>query len=455
MHKPEFAAVILAAGSGTRMRSAIPKVLHPLAGRPMIHCVLDALRPLAPAFSFAVVGREMEAVAEALAPLECVVQDPPLGTGDAVRQAAEALAPRLAPAGEIADVLVLYGDTPLIEAESLRRLLAERRRAPAAAVAVAAMRPADPGPYGRLVLGADGSLERIVEARDAGPREAAIALVNGGLMAIAAESLPALLKALDRDNAKGEFYLTDIVGIARRAGLCCRAIELPAEELIGVNTRAELAHAEALMQARLRRRAMEAGATLIAPETVFLSADTLLGRDCVVEPHVVFGPEVRVGEGARIHSFCHLERAVVGDGAKIGPFARMRGGTRLEEKVEVGNFVELKAAHLGKGAKAKHLSYLGDSEVGPRANIGAGTITCNYDGFKKHRTVIGEGAFIGSNAALVAPIVVGAGAYVAAGSTLTEDVAPDALAIARGRQTEKPGRAAAIRARRGERGEKS
>jgi bifunctional UDP-N-acetylglucosamine pyrophosphorylase/glucosamine-1-phosphate N-acetyltransferase len=452
MPEPDFAAVILAAGSGTRMRSAIPKVMHPLAGRPMIFCVLEALRPLAPAVSLAVIGRGMQAVARALAPLECVVQEPPLGTGDAVRRAAGALAPHLAPAGGIEDVLVLYGDTPLIEPNSLRGLIAERRRAPAAAVVVAAMRPEDPGPYGRLVLGQDGSLERVVEAPDAGPQEAAIGLVNGGIMAIAARPLLALLEALDRGNAKGEFYLTDIVGIARREGLLCRALELPAQELIGVNTRAELAQAEALMQARLRRNAMDAGATLIAPETVFLSADTLLERDCVVEPHVVFGPGVRVGEGAQIRSFCHLEGAVIGKGAKVGPFARMRGGTLLEEKVEIGNFVELKAARIGKGAKAKHLSYLGDSEVGERANIGAGTITCNYDGFEKHRTVIGEGAFIGSNAALVAPIVVGAGAYVAAGSTLTEDVPPDALALARGRQVEKPGRAAAIRARRGEKG---
>ncbi len=452
MKKPQLAAVILAAGSGTRMNSAIPKVMQPLAGWPMVRHVLESVKPLGPAFSIAVVGRGMEEVARVLAPLECVVQDPPLGTGDALRQVERPLASRLAPHGEIEEVLVLYGDAPLVETRSLERLLAERRRAPAAAIAVAAMRPEDPRPYGRLVLAADGSLERIVEARDADGREDAIGLVNGGVMAVAAPPLFSLLEALDRDNAKGEFYLTDIVRVARRQGLMCRALELPVAELLGVNTRAELAAAEAVMQARLRRRAMEGGATLLAPETVFLAADTVLGRDAVVEPNVVFGLGVRVGEGARIHSFSCLAGAVIGEGAKVGPFARLRGGVVLEEKAEIGNFVEVKAARIGKGAKAKHLSYLGDSEVGERANIGAGTITCNYDGFEKHKTVIGERAFIGSNTALVAPVTIGAGAYVAAGSTLTEDVAPDALAVARGRQVEKPGRAAAIRARRGRKG---
>jgi bifunctional UDP-N-acetylglucosamine pyrophosphorylase / glucosamine-1-phosphate N-acetyltransferase len=445
----QLAAVILAAGSGTRMRSALPKVMHPLAGRPMILHVVESLKPLAPSFSIAVIGRAMESVARALAPLECVVQDPPLGTGDALRQVERPLAPYLAPQGEIEEVLVLYGDAPLVAPQSLLRLLAERRRPPAAAIAVAAMRPKDPGPYGRLVLAADGTIERIVEAREALPEEGAISLVNGGIMAIAARPLFSLLEALDRNNSNDEFYLTDIVRIARREGLLSRAVELPAEQLLGVNTRAELAEAEAVIQARLRRHAMEEGASLLAPETVFLSADTVLGRDVVVEPNVVFGPGVKVGEGAHIHSFSYLAGALIGEGARVGPFARLRGGVVLEEKAEIGNFVEVKAARLGKGAKAKHLSYLGDSDIGERANIGAGTITCNYDGFEKHKTVIGERAFIGSNTALVAPVTVGAGAYVAAGSTITEDVSPDSLGIARGRQVEKRGRAAAIRARRG------
>jgi bifunctional UDP-N-acetylglucosamine pyrophosphorylase/glucosamine-1-phosphate N-acetyltransferase len=388
----------------------------------------------------------MEKVAAIVAPAECVAQDPPLGTGDAVRTAMRALDGRLAPQGPIEDVLVLYGDTPFLATETLARLLAERCRT-AAAVLVSGMRPADPSPYGRFVLASDGALERIVEAADAGPQERAIGLVNGGIMVIEASRLAEFLDALDSDNAKREFYLTDVVAIARRKALACRAVELPTEELLGINTRAELAEAEALMQRRLRRAAMDLGATLIAPETVFLSADTRLGRDVVVEPNVTFGPCVTVGEGARICSFSYLEGAAVGADARVGPFARLRPGAVLEEEVHVGNFVEVKAARLGAGAKANHLSYIGDSDIGARTNIGAGTITCNYDGVNKFRTIIGEGAFIGSNTALVAPVTVGEGAIVAAGSVVTRDVPADALTIARGQQVDKPGRAAEIRAR--------
>jgi bifunctional UDP-N-acetylglucosamine pyrophosphorylase/glucosamine-1-phosphate N-acetyltransferase len=308
------------------------------------------------------------------------------------------------------------------------------------------MRPADPGPYGRFVLDPNGGLERIVEAADATPEERALGLVNGGIMAIDAHHAADLVDALDRDNAKGEFYLSDIVRIARRKGFGCGAVELPAEELLGVNTRAELAEAEALMQGRLRRAVMDAGVTLVAPETVFLSADTRLGRDVVVEPNVTFGPGVTVAEGARIRSFSHLEGAVVGTRSIVGPFARLRPGAVLEDAVHVGNFVEVKAARLGAGAKASHLTYIGDAEVGARTNIGAGTITCNYDGFNKFRTIIGKDAFIGSNTALVAPVSVGAGAIVAAGSVITSDVPADALSIARGRQVDKPGRAVDVRA---------
>jgi bifunctional UDP-N-acetylglucosamine pyrophosphorylase/glucosamine-1-phosphate N-acetyltransferase len=309
------------------------------------------------------------------------------------------------------------------------------------------MRPADPGAYGRFVLGPDGGLERIVEAADATPEERAIRLVNGGIMAIDARHAVDLVDALDSDNAKGEFYLSDIVRIGRRKRLDCRAIELPAEELIGINTRAELAVAEALMQSRLRGAAMDSGVTLVAPETVFFSVDTQLASDVLVEPNVIFGPGVTVGEGAQIRSFSHLEGAVVGANAIIGPFARLRPGAMLDEEVHIGNFVEVKAARLRAGVKANHLSYIGDAEVGARTNIGAGTITCNYDGFNKHRTTIGEGVFIGSNTALVAPVTVGDGAYVAAGSVITSDVSSDALAIARGRQVDKPGAAAEIRSR--------
>jgi bifunctional UDP-N-acetylglucosamine pyrophosphorylase/glucosamine-1-phosphate N-acetyltransferase len=448
MSQSPFAAVILAAGSGTRMKSAIPKVMHPIAGRPMIAYPLEALRPLSPAATLVVIGPRMESVAAIVAPAESVVQDPPLGTGDAVRTAMRALDGRLAPQGPIEDVLVLYGDTPFLATETLSRLLTERCRT-GAAVVVSGMRPAEPGPYGRFVLASDGALERIVEAADAGPEEQAIGLVNGGIMVIEASRLAEFLDALDSDNAKREFYLTDVVAIARRKGLACRAVELPAEELLGVNTRAELAEAEALMQRRLRRAAMDSGVTMIAPQTVFLSADTRLGRDVVVEPNVTFGPGVRVGERARICSFSYLEGAAVGAGARVGPFARLRPGAVLEEEVHVGNFVEVKAARLGAGAKANHLSYIGDSDIGARTNIGAGTITCNYDGVNKARTIIGEGAFIGSNTALVAPVTVGDRAIIAAGSVIVRDVPADALSIARGQQVDKPGRAPEIRVRLG------
>ena len=428
------------------MKSALPKVMHPVAGQPMIAHLLDALRPLTPAATVVVIGPRMDAVARMVNPAETVIQDPPLGTGDAVRIALRGLAGRLAPQGDIDEVLVLFGDHPLLTSQTLSRLLAERRRM-AAAILVSGMRPSNPARYGRFVLGPDGELERIVEAADATPEEREIGLVNGGIMAIDAGHARPLVEALDRDNAKGEFYLSDIVRIARRSELGCRAIELPAEEMVGINSRAELAEVEALMQSRLRHAAMASGVTLVAPETVFLSADTRLGRDVVVEPNVTFGPGVKVGDGALIRSFCHLEGAVVGAGAQVGPFARLRPGAVLEEEVHLGNFVEVKAARLGAGVKANHLSYIGDAEVGARTNIGAGTITCNYDGFKKHRTVIGESVFIGSNTALVAPVTVGDGAYVAAGSVITHEVPADALTIARGQQVDKPGRASEIRTR--------
>src|ERR1700720_2255500 len=446
MSQSPFAAVILAAGSGTRMKSAMPKVMHPIAGRPMIAYPLEALRPLSPAATLVVIGPRMESVAAIVAPAESVVKDSPLGTGDAVRTAMRALDGRLAPRGSIEDVLVLEGDTPFLATETLSRRLTERRRT-AAAVLVSGMRPADPNPYGRFVLASDGGLERIVEAADAGPEEQAISLVNGGIMVIEASRLAEFLDALDSDNAKREFYLTDVVAIARRKGRACRAVELPAEELLGVNTRAELAEAEALMQRRLRRAAMDAGVTLVAPETVFLSVDTRLGRDVIVEPNVTFGSGVTVGEGARIRSFSHLEGAVVGAGAVVGPFARLRPGAVLDADVHVGNFVEVKASRLGTGAKANHLSYIGDSEVGARTYIGAGTITCNYDGGNKLRTIIGEGAFIGSKTPLVGPGTGGDRAIIAAGSVIVRDVPADALSIARGQQVDKPGRAAEIRAR--------
>jgi bifunctional UDP-N-acetylglucosamine pyrophosphorylase/glucosamine-1-phosphate N-acetyltransferase len=446
MSRSAFAAIILAAGSGTRMNSLIPKVMHPVAGWPMVKHVLAALEPLTPTATVVVIGPRMESVARLAEPAISVVQDPPLGTGDAVRAGLEALTGRLALEGEIEDVLVLYGDTPLLRSETMARLLSEQRRAPAA-ILLAGMRPPDPGPYGRLLTAADDRVLRIVEAADATPQELGIGLCWGGLMVIEARHASALVNALDCDNAKNEFYLTAIVGLAGGLGLECRALELPTDELIGVNTRAELAGAEALMQKRLRRQAMAAGASLVAPETVFLSADTRLGRDVVVEPHVVFGPGVEIGDGARIRSFSHLEGATVGSGAIVGPFARLRLGAVLENEVHVGNFVEIKEARLGAGVKANHLSYIGDAFVGAGTNIGAGTITCNYDGVNKWRTTIGQRAFIGSNSVLVAPVAVGNGAYVAAGSVITHEVPAGSLSIARGRQVDKPGRAVELRER--------
>ncbi|MBV8737661.1 MAG: bifunctional UDP-N-acetylglucosamine diphosphorylase/glucosamine-1-phosphate N-acetyltransferase GlmU [Alphaproteobacteria bacterium] len=448
MSQPAFAAIILAAGSGTRMKSAIPKVMHPVADRPMIAHLMHALEPLRPAATVVVIGPGMETVARLVKPAASVIQDPPHGTGDAVRIGLDRLASRLAPKGDVEDVLVLFGDTPLLTTRTLSMLLDERRCTDAAIIA-AAMRPKEPGAYGRLVLGRDGKLERIVEAADATPEELAINLVNGGIMALAARHAGALVTALDRNNAKSEFYLTDIVPVARRRDLDCRVLELPEHELAGINTRADLAAAEALMQNRLRRDAMAAGATLIAPETVFLSTDTRLGRDVVIESNVVFGPGVAIGDGARIRSFSHIEGATVGVGAIVGPFARLRPGAVLEDEVHVGNFVEVKEARLGVGAKANHLSYIGDASVGAGVNIGAGTITCNYDGVNKWRTIIGERAFIGSNTALVAPVEIGAGAIVAAGSVVTRNVPADALTVARGQQVDKPDRATLIRARLG------
>jgi bifunctional UDP-N-acetylglucosamine pyrophosphorylase/glucosamine-1-phosphate N-acetyltransferase len=441
MSRPIFAAIILAAGEGTRLHSARPKVLHEIAGQAMIRYVVDALRPLEPAATIVVIGRGMDVLAEAVAPAACVVPDKPRGTADAVRAARPALGPRLA---EFDDILVLFGDTPLLKSETIAALLAARGDA---AVAVAGFRPADPGPYGRLVIGRDGELERIVEARDADAAERAIGLCNGGIMALDARHAFALLDRIGNDNKKREFYLTDIVALARAAGLACRVAELPAEEVLGVNTRAELAAAEALMQARLRRRAMEGGASLIDPDTVFLAADTRLGKDVVIEPNVFFGPGVTIADNVWIKAFSHIEGATIASGAIVGPFARLRPGAVLEADVHVGNFVEVKETRLGAGAKANHLSYLGDSDIGAGTNIGAGTITCNYDGFNKFRTVIGEDAFIGSNTALVAPVSVGDGAYVATGSVIVADVPPGALTIARARQVDKPGRAAELRAR--------
>ena len=439
MTSPPLAVLILAAGQGTRMNSARPKVLHEIANRPMIAHAIAAARALKPERMIAVIGPDMEAVADAIAPVETVVQPLQRGTGDAVAAARGKLN------GFAGEVLVLYGDTPLIRTETLEKLLAERRRAQAA-VAVIGMRPDEPGAYGRLVLGGNGALEAIVEAKDASAEQLRIGLCNSGVMAIDGAALWPLIDAVGNSNAKHEYYLTDIVGIARARGRACAAIEAPIRELLGVNSRAELAAAEGAMQRRLREAAMAAGVTFTAPETVFLSADTKLGRDCVVGPFVVFGPEVEIGEGVTIPAFCHLAGAKVGDRAILGPFARLRPGAALAEGVHIGNFVEVKNAQLGAGVKANHLAYLGDASIGEGTNIGAGTITCNYDGIDKHRTEIGKDVFVGTNSSLVAPVKIGDGAMIGAGSVITDDVPADALALGRGRQAVKEGRAKAWKA---------
>jgi bifunctional UDP-N-acetylglucosamine pyrophosphorylase/glucosamine-1-phosphate N-acetyltransferase len=429
-------AVILAAGLGTRMRSSLPKALHKLAGRPMLGHLLAAVTPVFDQVVI-VVGPGMAAVEAAAAPWPTVVQHERLGTAHAALQAADQFGN-----GELA---VLYADNPLIRTESLRRLRA-RRAAGDADLVLLVMRPDDPGHYGR-VIAAGETVDRIVEWADATPAERAVGLCNAGVLCGPASDLRRWLDAVRPDNAKGEYYLTDVVALARAEGRRVVAVEAPAEELAGINSRAELASAEAVVQARLRAVALEAGVTMTDPASVFLCADTVLAPDVTIGPNVVFGPGVVVETGTEIRAFCHLEGCHIGPDCQVGPFARLRPGAVLDTGAHVGNFVELKAARLGAGAKASHLTYLGDAEVGAGTNIGAGTITCNYDGVAKHRTVIGAGAFIGSDTALVAPVRVGDGAIVAAGSVITEDVAPDALAIARGRQVQKPGRATELRAR--------
>jgi bifunctional UDP-N-acetylglucosamine pyrophosphorylase/glucosamine-1-phosphate N-acetyltransferase len=437
----DLAVVVLAAGQGTRMRTGRAKVLHPLAGRSLLDHVLAAAAPLEPARTVIVVAPETrDEIATAMAEgVAIAVQDPPRGTGDAVRCAL----PHLPADGTL---LVLYGDTPLLRPATLAALLAARQAADAA-VAVLGMRPPDTRGYGRLRFAGDDLVE-LIEGRHADPELLATGLCNFGVMAVDARRLGTLLEGIELRPEKDEYYLTDIVALAHRQGWRCVGVEGPWQDGVGVNSQTQLAEAEALMQARLRAAALEAGVTMTAPETVFLSFDTRLAPGCRIEPYVVFGPGVSVEAEAQILPFSHLTGAAIGPGALVGPFARLRPGTRLLRGAKIGNFVEAKNTELGAGAKANHLTYLGDTTVGAGANVGAGTITCNYDGFGKHRTEIGEGAFIGSNTALVAPIRVGERAITAAGSTLTEDVSDDALAAARAPQTEMPDGAARFRARR-------
>jgi bifunctional UDP-N-acetylglucosamine pyrophosphorylase/glucosamine-1-phosphate N-acetyltransferase len=433
-------AVVLAAGEGSRMRSSLPKVLHSIGTRTMLDHVLSTAKRAGGARLAVVVGPDSAAVAEEvkrIAPeAKIFEQTQRLGTAHAV------LAARAALTEPCDDVLVMFADTPLVRVETLERLRAALGGG--AGVAVLGSTPADPTGYGRLIMrGHD--LIAIREERDASADEKAIRLCNGGLMAIAGKYALTILDRIGNANAKGEYYLTDAVAIAREMGLSATAIETTEDDVRGVNTKAQLAEAEAVLQQRLRAAAMEAGVTMVAPETVFLSSDTKFGKDVTVEPNVVFGPGVTVEDGAVIRSFSHLEGARVGKNARIGPFARLRPGAELGRDVHIGNFVEVKATTVEEGAKANHLAYLGDARVGAGSNIGAGTITCNYDGFSKHKTDIGKGAFVGTNSSLVAPVKIGDGAYIGSGSVITSDVPPDSLALARGRQTVKEGWAKRLR----------
>ena len=424
------AAIILAAGQGTRMKSPLPKVLHPVGGRAMLDHAIDAAEGLGCERIVVVVGNhspEVRAhVEKRLGAAAIAVQDPPLGTGHAV------LAAKTALAGFDGEVVVTYGDVPLLTAADIAPVFVGD------GVTVIGFEARDPGAYGRLIL-SGGTLEAIVEAKEATPDQLKVTACNSGVMAAPAALLFELLERVTNDNAKGEYYLTDVVGLARRAGHATRAVFAGEDAVMGVNAQAELAQAEALFQRVRREDLLAAGVRMPAPDTVHLSWDTEIGPGAVVEPYVVFGPGAKVAGGARIRSFSHVEGAVVAAGAEVGPYARLRPGADLGEGVKVGNFVEVKNVTMARGAKANHLAYLGDGSVGEAANVGAGTIFCNYDGFNKHRTEVGPGAFIGSNTALVAPVKVGAGAMTGSGSVITDDVPDGALALGRARQEVRPG----------------
>jgi bifunctional UDP-N-acetylglucosamine pyrophosphorylase/glucosamine-1-phosphate N-acetyltransferase len=439
------AAIILAAGKGTRMKSALPKVMHKIGNFPMVAHVAHTAQEAGLAPLTLVTAPHMDKVVETVRMIDAEVrtaeQTEQLGTGHAVLCAREALT------DFSGNLMVLYGDTPLITAETLMAmqecLLADAHTA----LVVLGFTPAEAGGYGRLVRANDGTLEKIVEAKDASPEERKISLCNSGVMALRGDIAWSVLEAIDCQNAKGEYYLTDAVQIARAQGYLARIVEADEEEVLGVNSRADLAVAEEIFQWRARDYVMAHGVTLQQPESVFFSADTDIAADVTIEPCVYFGSNVTIAEGATIKAFSHIEGSVIGAYASIGPFARLRPGTQIGESARIGNFVEIKKSEIEAGAKINHLSYIGDASVGEDANVGAGTITCNYDGFHKYRTVIGAGAFIGSNTALVAPVTVGDGAIVAAGSVITEDIKPDALALARPRQEQKDLWASAFRER--------
>ncbi|WP_084396029.1 bifunctional UDP-N-acetylglucosamine diphosphorylase/glucosamine-1-phosphate N-acetyltransferase GlmU [Henriciella aquimarina] len=429
----ERAAIILAAGQGTRMKSSLPKVLHKVGGRAMLDWSIDLARRVGCEQIVTVISPnapELHShVAGALGEDAIAVQERPLGTGHAVQSAERALA------GFRGDVIVLYGDTPLIPSSAVESLFEALEAG--AGVGVLGFRAEEPGAYGRLVTSYDGDLEAIVEAKDASPEQLKIDLCNSGVMAVRAERLFRLLSQVTNENQKGEYYLTDIAALARDEGAACKVVTCHERDVLGVNSRRELATAEAAFQERRRGELLDAGVTLTAPETVYFSYDTIVEPDCTIEPNVIFAPGVHVRRGSMIRAFSHLEGANVEEGAEIGPYARLRPGAIIGEGAKIGNFVEVKKTRVGAGAKANHLAYLGDGDIGANANIGAGTIFCNYDGFLKYQTKIGANAFIGSNSALVAPVKIGNGAIVGSGSVITENVSDNALAVARGRQVEK------------------
>ena len=430
----DLAIVVLAAGKGTRMKSDLHKVLHPIAGRPMLEHLLASSAELAPQRQVVIAGHGRDQLEAQLGTRAAIaVQEPQLGTGHAVQQAQGALA------GFSGDVLILYGDVPFVSAATMRAMIERLHTADNPAVVVLGFEPADTLQYGRVVAD-QGRIVKMVEHKDATEAERACRLCNSGLMAARSDELFGLLERVGNDNAAGEYYLVDVVNVANADGRLCAVVVTPdAHEVEGINSRAELADAEQRWQQRRRRAAMDDGATLIAPETVWFAWDTQLGRDVLIEPNVFFGPGVQVADKVKIRANCHIEGTRIASGCEVGPFARLRPGAVLEERARIGNFVEMKKATMGKGAKANHLSYIGDAEVGAGANIGAGTITCNYDGYFKYKTVIGEGAFIGSNSSLIAPVRIGADAIVGAGSAVSRDVADGELRIVRAEQLVKPG----------------
>ena len=438
MSQYNSSAIVLAAGKGTRMKSGLHKVLHAIGGRPMVLHLMDRLDRMGVERRVLVVGAGREQVEGAVEGASFVLQEPQLGTGHAVMMAKDALA------GVSGDVLILYGDVPLIHQSTLENMITIRRDNNAA-LTVLGFEAEDPAHYGRLKLADDGTLQAIVEFKDASDDERAITLCNSGVMCVDGALLFHFLDKIDNDNAAGEYYLTDIVAIARAEGHKAYVVKGTEAEVMGVNSREELAMAESHFQNAKRKAFMDAGVTLTAPETVFFAHDTMIEADVMIEPHVVLGEGVEIKSGARIRSFSHLENCLVGPNCEVGPYARLRPGAELKDGAKVGNFVEVKKSVIDEGAKVNHFTYIGDAHIGAKANIGAGTITCNYDGFSKHKTVIGKGAFIGSNSSLVAPVKIGDGAIVAAGSTISKDVEADALAIERAPQEQRQGWAAKFR----------